>query len=70
MRKLVGSFLMLAWLIAYIAVATVIGDRVASGHWAFKLLYFPIVGICWILPIKPLILWMHAKDAPTEKPDV
>ena len=39
-------------------------------HWAWKLLYFPIVGMAWVLPLKPLLRWMHAKDGPRESPDV
>ena len=48
----------------------VVGDRIASEHWAWKVLYFPIVGFSWVLPLKPLLRWMHAKDAPHESPDV
>ncbi|MEZ5937075.1 MAG: DUF2842 domain-containing protein [Hyphomonadaceae bacterium] len=69
-RKLVGALAILAWLVCYVAVAALVGDIVASGHWAWKLLYFPVVGVCWILPLKPLIQWMHARDIPTESPDV
>ncbi len=70
MRKLVGSLLLLAWLVAYIAVAAVIGDRIASEHWAWKVLYFPVAGVAWVLPLKPLIRWIHSKDEPKESPDV
>jgi len=70
MRKLVGSLLLLAWLVAYVAVAAVIGDRIAGEHWAWKVLYFPIAGIAWVLPLKPLIRWIHSKDEPRESPDV
>ncbi len=70
MRKLVGSLLLLAWLVAYIAVAAVIGDRISSEHWAWKLLYFPIAGIAWVIPLKPLLRWIHSKDQPKESPDV
>jgi hypothetical protein len=70
LRKIIGTIALLSWLLAYIAVAVVIGDRIAYEHWAWKLLYFPIAGIGWIFPVKTLILWMHAKDAPTESPDV
>lgn len=70
MRKLIGSLVILAWLVAYIAVAAVIGDRIALEHWAWKVLYFPIVGIGWIFPLKPLMRWIHAKDGPRESPDV
>ena len=70
MRKLFGSIILIAWLIAYVAVAAVIGDRIASEHWFWKVLYFPIAGLAWVVPLKPLLRWMHAKDAPKESPDV
>ncbi len=70
MRKIVGAFVLVAWMVAYIAVAAVVGDRIASEHWGWKLLYFPIVGLAWVLPLKPLLKWMHAKDEPHESPDV
>jgi hypothetical protein len=44
MRKAIGSIALVAWMLGYVAVAAVVGDRIASEHWAWKLLYFPIVG--------------------------
>ena len=70
MRKIIGSLILLVWVIAYVAVATVIGDRIAYEHWIWRVLYFPIVGLAWILPVRPLLKWIHAKDAPSESPDV
>ena len=70
MRKMIGSLVLLAWLLGYIAVAAVVGDRIASEHWAWKLLYFPIVGMAWVIPLKPLLRWMHSRDVPRESPDV
>lgn len=70
MRKLIGSLILVAWMVAYIAVAAVVGDRIAGEHWAWKLLYFPIVGMSWVLPLKPLLRWIHAKDGFRESPDV
>lgn len=70
MRKLIGSVILLSWLLGYIAVAAVVGDRIAGEHWAWKLLYFPIVGMAWVIPLKPLLRWMHSKDAGRESPDV
>jgi len=70
MRKLIGSLVIIAWMVAYIAVAAVVGDRISSEHWAWKLLYFPIVGLSWVLPLKPLLRWIHAKDGPRESPDI
>ena len=70
MRKMIGSVVLLAWLLGYIAIAAVVGDRIAGEHWAWKLLYFPIVGMAWVIPLKPLLRWMHSRDAARESPDV
>ncbi len=70
MRKIVGSLGILVWIVGYVAVAAVIGDRVADEHWAWQLLYFPIAGIAWILPMKPVLRWIHAKDEPKDSVDV
>jgi hypothetical protein len=70
MRKPLGALIIVVWIVAYVAVAAVIGDRIASEHWFWKVLYFPIAGLAWVLPLKPLLRWMHAKDTPKESPDV
>jgi hypothetical protein len=70
MRKPLGALIIVVWIVAYVAVAAVIGDRIASEHWFWKVLYFPIAGLAWVVPLKPLLRWMHAKDTPKESPDV
>jgi hypothetical protein len=70
MRKPVGAIVLVLWLVVYVAVAALVGDRIAQEHWAWKVLYFPVAGLAWILPLKPLLRWMHARDAPKESPDV
>ncbi len=70
MRKFIGAATILVWVTAYIAVVAVIGDRVTKEPLWIQLLFFPIAGLAWVVPIKPLLKWMHAKDAPLESPDV
>lgn len=70
LRKVVGSLAILVWIVGYVAVAAVIGDRIADEHWFWQLLYFPIAGLAWILPMKPLLKWIHSKDEPQDSVDV
>jgi hypothetical protein len=70
MRKFLGAFAIVAWLVAYVAVVAVVGDRVLKEHLVVQLIFFPIAGLAWVLPLKPLLKWMHAKDEPKESPDV
>jgi membrane protein implicated in regulation of membrane protease activity len=70
MRKILGSTALVVWLIGYVLTAAVVGDRVLDEHWAVQMLFFPIAGLAWVIPLRPLLRWMHANDAPTEKVDV
>ena len=70
MRKFLGAFAIVAWLVVYVAGMAVVGDRVLHEPLVVQLIFFPIAGLAWVLPIKPLLRWMHAKDAPKESPDV
>lgn len=70
MRKLIGSLSLLAWMIVYIGVAAVVGDRIAGEHWIWQAVYFPVAGVAWVIPLRPLLRWMHSQDTSRESPDV
>jgi hypothetical protein len=70
MRKFLGAVAIIVWLVAYIAVMAVVGDRVLHEPWYIQVLFFPVAGIAWVIPIRPLLRWMHARDEPKESPDV
>ncbi|MBI1339700.1 DUF2842 domain-containing protein [bacterium] len=70
MRKLIGSVVIISWMTAYIAIAAIIGDRVALEHWAVQAVFFPIAGLAWIIPLRPLVRWMVKNDTPPETPDI
>ena len=53
MRKFIGAMTILVWVVAYIAVVAVIGDRVTKEPIWIQLIFFPIAGLAWVLPIKP-----------------
>jgi drug/metabolite transporter (DMT)-like permease len=70
LRKAIGALAILAFMAMYIAVAAVVGERVSKEHWLVQVIFFPIAGLLWILPLRPLLNWIHAKDGPSESPDV
>ncbi|MFC7290758.1 DUF2842 domain-containing protein [Hirschia litorea] len=69
MRKILGSIGLLAFLAAYIVVAAILGEKL-EGKKFLSILFYLIAGIGWALPLKPLLQWMHAKDAPLPKNDI
>lgn len=54
----VGLILLLAtfWCIAVAHFAASIG----GWHWIAQALFYLVAGIAWILPLKPLLLWMES----------
>jgi hypothetical protein len=57
-RKFIGLIGILAFLAAYVAVATSIADRLPDNR-LVELAYFVIAGTFWFIPILPLIYWMN-----------
>jgi len=58
-RKLVGSIVLFMWMVVFALLAMgVIGMLPARPPvWVEPVLY-AILGVAWILPLKPLFIWM------------
>lgn len=60
-RKLVGSVAMMLWLIVFaLGAMAIIGawTDAARPHFLIELLIYVVLGFGWILPLKPLFIWM------------
>ncbi|HEX2559071.1 DUF2842 domain-containing protein [Phenylobacterium sp.] len=57
-RKFIGLFVILAFLAAYVVVATLIADLLPDNR-LVELAYFVVAGTFWFIPILPLISWMN-----------
>lgn len=59
-KKLIGTILMLVWLVIYAFLATGVGVRVLPGAaWYIELLYYALAGTLWIIPVGLLLPWMY-----------
>ena len=47
--------LICGWTVLAVSAAPLIRDLPAPAH----ILYYAVAGLAWILPLKPLIRWMH-----------
>ena len=56
-RTILGSVAILAFLAAYVWLATLIGGMLPDKPWAW-LLYYAVVGTAWGLPLIPLLSWI------------
>lgn len=62
-RMPAGVVAMMVWIIAWTMLASeVIGRLEPLPQWARAMLYC-IAGIVWILPLRPLMLWMNRAPA-------
>jgi hypothetical protein len=57
-RTILGSIAIMVFLAAYVWAATAIGGKLPPRPWAW-LLFYPIVGTAWGLPLIPLLSWMN-----------
>lgn len=58
LRKLVGLFGILAFILFYLGAAVRLSAYVPDhGPWQFG--FYALVGVCWGIPVLPLISWMN-----------
>ena len=59
LRKPLGILLIMALIAAWTIGVLVLSDYVAPLHWSLQAIFYGIVGIAWIFPMKPLLRWME-----------
>ncbi len=58
-RKPVGILGLLAYLVVYAMIIAAFGEALSALPQALMVLAYLIAGIAWVLPLKPLFLWMN-----------
>lgn len=58
-KKAVGSVVILAWLVFYAGGAAQIGAAMTETSQWLQLLFYIVAGVAWIIPLRPLMLWMN-----------
>jgi hypothetical protein len=57
-KRALGAFIIVVWLVAWIAIAAWVGDRIAGAPQLVHVFYYPVAGVAWIFPLRPLFKWM------------
>ena len=60
-RKALGSLVLLAYLVAYIVLAVMLGEQLHGLPFWVPALYYCAAGFAWVIPLKPLFRWMNAR---------
>ncbi|WP_156254995.1 DUF2842 domain-containing protein [Sandarakinorhabdus oryzae] len=58
-RKPVGMLGLIVYLIVYALVVSVLADNLAGAPRIVETLAYLVAGLAWVLPLKPLFLWMN-----------
>ncbi len=63
-RKFIGAGAMLSFVVVYAAVAMLVAqsEPVHTAPGWVQGVFFGVVGLAWILPLMPLIVWMERPD--------
>ncbi|ASV85144.1 MULTISPECIES: DUF2842 domain-containing protein [Brucella/Ochrobactrum group] len=68
LKKLIGTFLLVALVIVYAVFATIIAVAQLGNSPAWvHLLYFFFTGILWVLPAMGIIWWMAQPPRPKRR---
>jgi Protein of unknown function (DUF2842) len=58
-KKLIGTFLLVALVVIYALLATIIAvAQLGQSHWSVHLAFFAFSGLLWVLPAMVIIKWM------------
>ena len=64
LKKLIGTLVMLVWIVFYVLIAMGVGTHVLpSAPWYAALLYYALAGTLWIVPIGLMLPWMNREPA-------
>jgi predicted PurR-regulated permease PerM len=65
LRKLIGTIVMIAFVMVYALVAMALADsRVSQAPELVRAIAYAALGLAWVLPLMPLIRWMERPDNP------
>jgi hypothetical protein len=66
-RKLIGSVLLLIFVLSYVFGAAAVGSgRLAEAGAVTRLLYYLLAGLLWVYPAGLLVRWMQRPDTDSD----
>lgn len=58
-RKPVGALGILAWITFWVVLIASFSATIGGWHIAAQTIIYLVAGIVWIVPLKPVLLWME-----------
>lgn len=57
-RKLLGSMAIALWLLVFCLIAMAVIGQFERPHVLVEVVLYAVLGFAWILPLKPIFVWM------------
>ena len=58
-RKPGGAFAIIGLIILWAMIVASLSSIIGGWHWTGQITFDHVTGIVWIVPLKPLLLWME-----------
>lgn len=58
-RKPAGALAIMALIAVWAVLVTSLSGWIGTLHWTLQAVFYLVAGVVWILPLKPLLLWME-----------
>ncbi|MBW0144894.1 DUF2842 domain-containing protein [Sphingomicrobium clamense] len=58
-RQLVGIFGIIAWIIVWAGIVASFSSTIGQWHMLLQAVFYLVVGLIWIAPLKPALRWMQ-----------
>lgn len=58
-RKPAGALIMIASIFVWAIIIASLADTISAWPVVVQMAFYAFVGIVWIMPMKPLLLWME-----------
>lgn len=58
-RKPAGTLGILAYILIWCVIVVSVSAIVGGWHWLAQLAFYLVAGMVWIMPLKPVLLWME-----------
>ena len=63
LKKLIGTIIIPIWLIIFIGIVALLAEILLPNlNGLMIFLFYLISGLIWILPVLPIISWMHKQN--------
>jgi hypothetical protein len=57
-RKPAGMLIILAIITVWAILVISLSPWIGQAHWSLQAIAYTFLGIVWIMPLKPLLMWM------------